>query len=133
MLPPAKFFGTQLYQAVVAEGSILHAEVIQRSLIGIRSRIGKGTIVRNSIVMGNDYYQKVEEMLEDPTQIQLGIGEKCFIEKAIIDKNCKIGDNVIIVGSDGMENHETDTYAMIDGIAVIKKGVTIPSGTKIGL
>jgi glucose-1-phosphate adenylyltransferase len=130
MLPPAKFFGTQLYQTIVAEGSILHADVIQRAVVGIRSRIGKGTIVRNSIIMGNDFYEKIPLNTQE---IPLGIGEKCFIDRAIIDKNCKIGDNVIIVGSEGMENHETDTYCMIDGIAVIKKGVTIPSGTKIGL
>ena len=63
----------------------------------------------------------------------MGIGDNCFIERAIIDKNCHIGDNVVIVGSEGMANHEADTYCMVDGIAVIKKGAVIPAGTHIGV
>ena len=130
LLGPSKIFGTWFNQAVIAEGCIIHAKKIERSIIGIRSRVGENTEISNAIIMGNDSFETIEEMQQT---IPMGVGKDCFIEKAIIDKDCRIGDHVVIRGSVALENTETDTYCIRDGIIVLKKGAIIPSGTKIGL
>ncbi|RME10865.1 MAG: glucose-1-phosphate adenylyltransferase, partial [Bacteroidetes bacterium] len=131
MLPPSKFFGTVFRKVLVAEGCIIHAERIERSVIGIRSRIGEYTVIANTFVMGNDYFQRLEE-ITDEGQVPIGIGKHCIIENCIVDKNCRIGDNVVIRGSKDLPNQETDTYAIVDGIVVLKKSAVIPSGSRIG-
>jgi len=131
MLAPSKIFGTKFNKAVIAEGSIIHAASIERSIIGIRSRIGENTTIKNTIVFGNDSYQTLKELMEE-ADIPMGIGNSCHIENAIIDKDCCIGDNVSIIGSSDLENIETDNYCIKDGIIVMKKGAEIPNGTVIG-
>ena len=130
MLAPSKIFGTRFTQSVMAEGCIVHAGRIEKAVIGIRSRIGENTVVSNAIIMGNDYFETIEEIVGEA--IPLGIGPNCYIENAIIDKNCRIGKNVIIRGDDSLPNTETDTFCIRDGIVVVKKGATITDGTKIG-
>jgi glucose-1-phosphate adenylyltransferase len=132
MLPPSKFFGTVFRHVLVAEGCIIHAERIERSVIGIRSRVGNYSVLSHCIVMGNDYFQRLEELIERD-EIPMGIGKHSIIEYAIIDKNVRIGDNVVIRGNPGkLADHETDTYAIVDGIVVVKKNAIIPSGSRIG-
>ena len=131
MLAPSKVSGTKFNKAIVAEGCIIHAASIERAIIGIRSRIGKNTVIKNAIVFGNDSYQTLKELMEE-VSIPMGIGEKCYIENAIIDKDCCIGNNVSIIGSPDLENVETDNYCIKDGIIVMKKGAEIPDGTVIG-
>ncbi len=132
MLPPSKFFGTVFRHVVVAEGCIVHAERIERSVIGIRSRIGAYTVIANSIIMGNDYFQKLEEIVLSD-EIPMGIGRHCIIENAIIDKDCRIGDNVVIRGNPGKLPEEVHpTHSIVDGIVVLKKGAIIPDGSRIG-
>lgn len=131
MLPPSKFFGTVFRKAVVAEGCIIHAERIERSLIGIRSRIGHYTVISNVYMMGNDYFQELEEVVAQKN-IPMGVGRHCIIENAILDKDCRIDDNVVIRGAEGLPDEETETYSIKDGIVVIKKRAVIPSGSRIG-
>ena len=131
MLPTSKVSGTALDHAVISEGCIIHAAVIERSVIGIRSRIGKETTVINTYMMGSDYYETLSEIEAQQIDILMGIGERCFIKNTIIDKNVRIGDDVRINGGKHMEDMETDTYAVKDGIVVIKKGSVISSGTVI--
>lgn len=131
MLGPSKIFGTKMKSAVMAEGCIIHADVIERSVIGIRSRIGDGSKVSNAIVFGNDYFETLEDF-EQEGIIPMGVGGNCHIERAILDKNCRIGDNVIIRGHADLEDSETSTHRIVDGIIVIKKGVIIESGARIG-
>ncbi len=130
MLPPSKFFGTVFRKAVVAEGSIIHAERIERTIIGVRSRIGQYTVIENSIIMGNDHFQTLEELKKD--EIPMGIGDHCIIENAIVDKDCRVGNNVVIRGDSSLEDTVTDTHFIKDGIVVLKKEAIIPHGTKIG-
>lgn len=132
-LAPSKFFGTRLNKSIVAEGCIIHAKLIDYSLIGIRARIGAKTVVKNAIVMGNDFYQTLDEIVHQKDEIHVGIGKNCHIEQAIIDKDCRIGDNVVIKGGDHLKNIETETYCIVEGIVVVKKKAVIPSGTKIGV
>ncbi len=130
LLAPSKVYGTWFNKALIAEGCIIHAKKIERSVVGIRSRIGEGTEISEAIVMGNDYYETLHEM-EKAIQ-PMGIGNECVIHRAIVDKNCRVGDNVVIKGSPDMEDTETETYVVRDGIIVLKKGVHIPNGTIIG-
>ncbi|MCF8245761.1 MAG: glucose-1-phosphate adenylyltransferase [Saprospiraceae bacterium] len=132
MLPPSKFFGTVFRHVLVAEGCIIHAERIERSIIGIRSRVGNYSVLSHCILMGNDFFQQMEELVEQNV-IPMGIGKHSIIEYAIIDKNVCIGDNVVIRGNPGkLADHETDTYVIVDGIVVVKKNAIIPSGSRIG-
>lgn len=133
LLAPSKVFGTWFNQAIIAEGCIIHAKKIERSVIGIRSRIGENTEVSNSIVMGNDYFETMEEIETSADGMPMGIGKNCYIRNAILDKDCRIGDNVLIHGSVALADEEGETYCIRDGIVVIKKGAYIPSGTRIGL
>ena len=128
MLPTSKVSGTALEKAVIAEGCIIHAAKIERSVIGIRSRIGDETTVINTYVMGSDFYETLEEMENNNIEVLMGIGERCFIKNAIIDKNCRIGDDVRINGGPHLEDKETDMYLIKDGIVVVKKDAVIPKG-----
>jgi len=133
MLSPSKIFGTKMNQALVSGGSIIHADEITRSIIGVRSRIGKGTTIDHSIIMGIDYYQTLNDLEQNPDLKLLGIGENCRIKNVIIDKNARIGDNCVVVGGDQLEDTETDTYCIRQGIIIIKKRASIPDDTKIGI
>lgn len=128
MLPTTKLAGTTLEKTVIAEGCIISASKIEQSVIGIRSRIGKESTVIKTYMMGSDYYETLLEIEEKKINILLGIGERCFIKNAILDKNCRIGDDVRINGGSHLQDIETDTYAIKDGIVVIKKGAIIPHG-----
>lgn len=130
MLPPAKISGTTLEKTVIAEGTIINASRIENSVIGIRSRIGHGTTVNSSYIMGCDYYETLEDIQSDLVtgKPALGIGNRCYIKNAIIDKNCRIGDDVRINGGAHLEPVDHSLYTVKDGIVVIKKGAVIPNG-----
>lgn len=132
-LAPSKFFGTKINHGLISDGCICHAAEISNSVLGIRSRVGNETIIRDSIVMGLDYYQTLDDMTQLDQNELLGIGNNCFIQRTIIDKNVKIGHNVDIIGGDGLEDTETPEYCIREGIIILKKGAVISSGQKIGL
>lgn len=131
ILPTSKISGTLLDRTVISEGCIIHAAKIERSVIGIRSRIGAESTVINCYMMGNDMYESLEEVQEKKINIFMGIGERCFIKNAILDKNCRIGDDVRINGGSQLKDKETKNYLIKDGIVVVKKDSIIPSGTII--
>lgn len=131
ILPTSKISGTLLDKAVIAEGCIINAAKIEKSVIGIRSRIGKESTVINTYMMGNDDYETLEEIANNKTRVLHGIGNRCFIKNAILDKNVCIGDDVRINGGPHLKNKETDTYVIKDGIVVVKKGAVIPKGFSI--
>lgn len=131
LLPPAKFSGVTFTRAIVAEGSIVQAKLVENSILGIRSRIDYGTIIKNAYIMGNDYFESLED-LSTPGKIPMGIGKDCYIENAIIDKHVRIGDNVIIRGHDNLADEEQESYVIKKGIVVINKNAVIPAGTIIG-
>ncbi|WP_412560696.1 glucose-1-phosphate adenylyltransferase [Winogradskyella sp. MIT101101] len=131
ILPTSKISGTTLNKAVIAEGCLIHAATIEKSVIGIRSRIGKESTIINTYMMGSDTYESLETIEEKKIDILMGIGERCFIKNAIIDKNCRIGDDVRINGGTHLEDTETDQYVIKDGIVVVKKDAVIKHGTTI--
>lgn len=113
---------------LISEGVTIAATNITRSVIGLRSVIRSGSRISESIVMGHDFFEAEDG---PPSTIPLGIGRNCRIERAIIDKNVRIDDNVTISPRD-MAETATDLYAIKDGIIVIPKGVSIPADTVIG-
>lgn len=132
MLPPSKITGTTLEKALIAEGCIIQASRIEKSVIGIRSRIGKGTTISNSYMMGCDHFQHIEELNNsDPDNIPMGIGEHCYLNNVILDKNCCIGNDVRIVGGAHKSYEDNELYTIKEGIVVIKKGAVIPHGFKL--
>ncbi|WP_046757669.1 glucose-1-phosphate adenylyltransferase [Kordia jejudonensis] len=131
ILATSKISGTTLNNTVISDGCIIQASKIERSVIGIRSRIGKDTVMINTYMMGNDSYESLEEIETKKVDILMGIGERCYIKNAIIDRNCRIGDDVKINGGKQLKDVETDTYLVKDGIVVIKKDAVIPRGTII--
>jgi glucose-1-phosphate adenylyltransferase len=130
MLPPAKVSGTIINKAILAEGCIIHAKEVTNSVVGIRARVGKDTVIKNTYIMGCDYYENIEQINEKNKKGApiLGIGERCIIEDAIIDKNCSIGNDVTIKGGAHLEKVDHPLYTIKDGIVVIKKGAVIPNG-----
>lgn len=135
MLPPSKILGTTLNNAIVADGCIVLADKIERSVIGVRSRIGRGSIVRETYMMGSDYYEKLDEVVELTNTQQpppIGVGERCYIEHAILDKDCRIGNDVRIVGGKHLPDGDFEHYTVQDGVIVIKKNAVIANGTSIG-
>ena len=133
MLPPSKLSGTSLHNAMISDGCIIHAAHISRSVIGIRTRIGVGSTIINTYVMGNDYYQTLEQIAKykEENKPIMGIGERCYINNAILDKNCYIGNDVKINGGSHLEDGDFGTYTVTEGIIVVKKNAVIPSGTII--
>jgi len=127
MLPTTKVTNTNLDKTVIAEGCIIDAGKIEHSVIGIRSKIDNESTVINTYMMGSDYYQSITEIL-DKNIVSMGIGKRCFIKNAILDKNCCIGNDVRINGGKHLKDSETDTYAIRDGIVIIKKEAVIPNG-----
>ena len=128
ILPTTKISGTTLNSSVIADGCIISAAKIEKSVIGVRSRIGDESTVIKTYMMGSDYYETLQEIENNSIDILMGIGQRCFIKNAIIDKNCRIGDDVRINGGLHLEEVETDTYCVREGIVVIKKGAVIPRG-----
>lgn len=126
-VPPTKIFQCWLSECMVAEGCILHAERIEKTVVGLRSIIQEGTIIEECVVMGNDYYEFGSTIKSD---VPLGIGRNCKIYKSIIDKNVRIGDNVFI-SPEGKDDTDTEMYSIKDGIVVIKNGIVIPNNTVI--
>ena len=118
---------------MISDGCIIHAAHISRSVIGIRTRIGVGTTILNTYIMGSDYYQTLEQIAEYKVQNKpvMGVGERCYINNAILDKNCYIGNDVKINGGTHLEDGDFGTYTVTEGIIVVKKNAIIPSGTII--
>ena len=127
MLPPAKIQHSMIEDSLICEGSlILHSEVI-RSVVGLRSYIGAGAKIRNSIIMGFDKYSWLDE---GATGVH-GIGENVVIENAIIDKNARIGKGSVLTNTQGIQEGERDGIYIKDGLVVVTKDTSIPEHTVI--
>lgn len=130
MLPPSKISGATLERTMIAEGCIILASRIEHSVVGIRTRIGRGTTIVNSYIMGSDFYQTLDDIRESVRRgiPPMGIGERCYIHNAIIDKNCRIGNDVRINGGCNLPDGDHELYTIKEGIVVMKKGAVVPDG-----
>jgi len=125
-LPGSKVNGATLRQAIISDGCIISDAHLERSVIGIRSIIRSGATIRNSIVMGADYFES--DRPADPANPRLGIGRNCVIDRAIIDKNARIADGVVITPEGKPQDFDGENYFIRDGIVVVPKDTVIPSG-----
>lgn len=133
MLPPSKISGTTLERTLIADGCIILASRLEHAVVGIRTRIGKGTTIVNSYIMGSDNYQTLDEINDSISRgvPPIGIGERCYINNTILDRNCRIGNDVRINGGPHLEDTVHELYVIKSGIVVIKKGAILPHGFTI--
>jgi glucose-1-phosphate adenylyltransferase len=132
-LPGSKLNNCNIHQSIVSDGCILSGSDIKHSIIGVRSRIGAGTTIKHSIIMGADRFETIEEMEKNAARKvpHIGIGNHCTIINAIIDKDVRIGDNVSIINAHNLQGKDDENYCIRDGIIVVPKGSWIRSGTVI--
>ncbi|MFH1682095.1 MAG: sugar phosphate nucleotidyltransferase [Candidatus Eisenbacteria bacterium] len=126
-LPAPKIQNTRLDQALVAEGAIIEGADLSRVVVGLRSVIRPGATIRNSVLIGNDYYEGEEN--GEPRRPE--IGRDTLIEGAVIDKNVVIGDGCAIRDKTGAPDMDHPLYTIRDGIVVIRDGKVLPPGTAI--
>jgi glucose-1-phosphate adenylyltransferase len=124
-LPGSKINGATLRQAIISDGCIISDAHLERSVVGIRSIIQSGATIRNSIVMGADYFE--HDRQSDSGQPPIGIGRNCVIDRAIIDKNARIADGVVITPEGKPPDFDGDNYFIRDGIVVVPKNAVIPA------
>jgi glucose-1-phosphate adenylyltransferase len=132
-LPPSKINNCEIRDSIISEGCIINGAKVNRSVIGLRSRIGDSVHIDASYIMGADYYQTLEDMLSD-TQLnrpRIGIGEGTIIRRAIIDKNARVGANARLLNEAGVENLDgpDGSYYIRDRIIIVPKNGLIPDGT----
>lgn len=134
-LPPSRIQGATLKNSLIAEGcSIGEGSVIENSTIGLRCQIGRNVTIRNTIVMGVDFYETPEEQASNRESglPNVGIADGTVIENAIIDKNCRIGQNVRVVNEQNIQDREeTDESMICDGVVFINKNAVLPNGWKL--
>ncbi len=132
-LPPPRVNDCHVSNSLIGAGSRIEAASIEQSVIGLRARLGSDVQVKNSVIMGQDFYESEGESphnahLDRPA---VGIGEGCVLENCIIDKNARVGRNVTIRSRARPDHLDTEKYSVRDGLVVIPKNTTIPAGTEL--
>lgn len=132
-LPPSKILECNIRNAMIADGCIILSSRIENSIVGVRSFIGAGCDLKDTIIMGCDFYESQHQKLEQDAMgiPHMSIGPGCKIQRAIIDKNAHIGEGVVISDKSGSPDYDGMNYYIRDGIVIIPKNALIPSGTKI--
>lgn len=129
-LPAARIHGTKISDSVICDGSIIKASEISHSLIGLRCQIQKGTVIKDSILIGNQFYKAPgNHLLHLPPDFT--VGENCHIEHAIIDEHVKIGNNVELINRNNLKSYDSDLLYIRDGVIVVPAGVEIPDNFKL--
>ncbi|MBS1794874.1 MAG: glucose-1-phosphate adenylyltransferase [Acidobacteria bacterium] len=134
-LPPSKVQSCDIDTSMISEGCILNGVYARNSIFGLRSRVDSGTRVENSILMGSDYYESIEEIQKNMNLgiPPVGIGRNTLIRRAIVDKNTRIGSNVQLVNHNNVEtaDGENGCYYIREGIIIVPKNAIINDGTVI--
>ena len=126
-IPGAMIRGTKVKNSIISQGAIVEAEEITHSVVGIRSQIGKGTIIRDSIIIGNRFYHPPEHLRAQlPTH--LTIGQNCLIEKAIVDEHTSIGNHVQLINKQNIQKMDGDGIYIREGIIIVMPGTSLPDG-----
>jgi len=126
-VPSAVVNGTRITDSIIGQGGIIEAEEITHSIVGVRSLIKKGTVLRDCIIMGNRTYHPFLDQTM-PTDQYFSIGENCIIEKAIIDEEARIGNNVQLINKENLQTYDSDGIYIRDGIIIVTSGTEIPDG-----
>lgn len=129
-LPASVIRSTNIERAIISDGCIIQDSTIERCLIGLRAVIRPGCKLKNVIMMGSDYYEEENPFPQEGIPA-MGLGRGCHIENAIIDKNARIGDNVVISPHGKSPDMNGDGFYIRDGLVVVPKNSVIPPGTWI--
>ncbi len=133
LLPATKVEACSVKNALVSEGCILVGAEVERAVLGIRSRIARGARIRESLVLGADFYETLDEIQRQAGRATppIGIGSDTVVERAIIDKNARIGAGVSILNEAGVQEADGDGYFIREGIVIVPKNGVIKDGTVI--
>lgn len=132
-LPPSRVVDSEIRDSLIVEGSSITGATIINSIVGVRSMVGDGSHLKDVLLMGCDFYEG-ERRLGDGQKERgpsMGVGCNCRIERCIVDKNARIGDNVVITAKPDVTEYEGELCWIRDGITVIPKGTVIPAGTEL--
>ncbi len=132
-LPGSKILASGVENSILCEGSIVNSSRIRESIIGVRSRIGEGSIIERTIMMGADFFEDPKDIRKGLSEGRpgMGVGKACTIRNAILDKNARIGDGVRIVNERKEESRTEKNFSIVEGIVVVPKDAVIPDGTVI--
>lgn len=132
-LPSSKILDTCITSSLIADGCVIKGARIEESVVGVRSFINEETTIRHAIIMGCDFYESVNQELKDDDMgiPHMSIGRGCHIERAIIDKNAHIGDDVTISDRSGSPDEDGPNFFIRDGIVIVPRGAVVPPGTVI--
>jgi glucose-1-phosphate adenylyltransferase len=134
-LPPSKLHNCDVDNSMVSEGCILNGVHARNSILGLRSRVDPGVEIENSIIMGSDYFESIQEIKAniDRGIPHMGIGGDTVIQKAIIDKNVRIGRDVKLLNKGNKTEFDAGdgSYYIRDGIIIVPKNGVIPDGTVV--
>jgi glucose-1-phosphate adenylyltransferase len=133
-LPASRVSAANLEQCLVSDGCVVHSGTqMARCVLGVRSRIGRNVVLRDTVIIGADRFETDAERAANHERgtPDLGIGDGSVIQQAILDKDCRIGKNVCLVNRQGIQIADGDNFVIRDGIVVIPKGVVVPDGTVI--
>jgi len=132
-LPGCKVNGAQIDHAVISDGCIINRAVISHSIVGLRNIVGAGSVLNRVILLGCDYYESLESILEHQKggTPPIGVGANCRIDNTIVDKNARIGNNVVISPAGKPEKMDHTNYYIRDGIVIVPKNGVIPHGMVI--
>ncbi len=126
-LPGPKITKTQINQSIICEGCVIEAKEISNSVIGLRSRIKSGTIIRDSVLMGNHFYMPPIGEKDLPSKQEAWIGTNCLIEKAIIDEHVQIGNRVKLINKKRYKHYNGKQLYVRDGIIIVTSGAKLPN------
>jgi glucose-1-phosphate adenylyltransferase len=133
-LPAARLVSVQVDQSIISDGCVIRAGTnIHRSLVGVRTQIGRNVTLKNSVIIGADAFQTEAERAEDRRKKvpHLGISDGTVIENAIVDKDCRVGANVQIVNRNKLQDGEGPNFVIREGVVVIPKATVVTDGTVI--
>jgi glucose-1-phosphate adenylyltransferase len=124
-LPASRIHQCQIDEALVAEGAYLDSCEIQQSVVGIRTRIGRGAHISRSVLLGADFYD------DQVGELPLGIGRDAVLDRVIVDKNARIGEGARLVNERGIQDVDGDGYYIRSGIIIVPKGGVVKPGTVV--
>ncbi|CAN1293123.1 Glucose-1-phosphate adenylyltransferase large subunit 4, chloroplastic/amyloplastic [Linum perenne] len=134
-LPPTKIEKCQVKKSIISHGCFLNECSVERCVVGIRSRLEYGVELKDTVMMGADYYQTEAEIVAELAEgkVPIGVGKDTKIRQCIIDKNARIGSNVVIVNKDKVEEAEraSEGFYIKSGITIVMKNCVIKDGTII--
>jgi glucose-1-phosphate adenylyltransferase len=132
-LPAARVSGAQIEASLVSDGCRIGAGArLERAALGVRSQIGRNAVLRDVIMLGANYFEAEEaRQVPAPGEPPIGVGEGSVLERAIVDKNCRVGRGVRVVNTAKIQEAEGKNYAIRDGIVILPNGAVVPDGTVI--